>query len=66
MMVHVQRGGYVVRLSDVAATGAAHIQFLQRDDIGIGAAYHIGNALRADHAVAPQAAMDVIGHDMKR
>ncbi len=60
---HLQELGDLVRLVDVAGPAAAHVQLLQRHNVGVQAGQHVGHAAHVEALVVPDAAMDVVGDD---
>ena len=58
---HADRGADLLGLSGAGRAGADH--FLQRDDVGVQLADHLGHARRHRPAIHPAAAMDVVGRD---
>ena len=62
-MAHLQALGDLVRLVDVTGPPAAHVQLLQRHDVGFELRQHRGDAGHVEATVVPDAAMDVVGHD---
>ena len=53
-------------LIDAACPYAAHIEFLERDDLRMGFGDDFGNAGGIVPAVAAAAAMDIVGQHAKR
>ncbi len=60
--MHVEQARQRARLVDAAGTHGASIDFVEADDVRLGASDHVRDSLEVDDVVHPSPVADVVDH----
>ena len=63
LQIHLEVEGDLVGLVDEPGSSPHDVELLQRHDVGLALGEHVGNALRRQAPIGPDAAMDVVRYD---